>query len=66
MNGYSRNAAEIHNFGGIFIACFVVVVYVCVCLRVCFCVRVCSRFLIEGETKFATFPRRYFKALGFL
>ena len=34
---------------------------VCVCLRVCFCV-----FLIGGETKFATFPRRYFKALGFL
>lgn len=37
----------------------------CVCLRVCFCVRVCGRFLIGGETKFAIFPRRYFKALGF-
>ena len=60
MNGYSRNAAEIHNFGGIFIACFVVVVYVCVCLRVCFCVRVCGRFLIEGGNKICNFSQKIF------
>lgn len=60
MNGYSRNAALIHNFGGIFIASLLSLC-VCVCLRVCFCV-----LFIGGETKFATFPRRYFKALGFL
>lgn len=35
------------------------------CVFLCSCVSLVG-FLIDKETKFATFPRRYFKALGFL
>lgn len=57
MNGYSRNAAEIHNFGGIFIACFVVVVYVCVCVCVFVFVFVCVvGFWLRGKQNLRLFP----------